>query len=83
MINKFFSFFALLVVSFAAVADHPKEDIEKWLAKMHNAAHMINYDGSFVYGQNNEMSSMKIIHGVDESGEFERLTSYLISRLIR
>ena len=58
-----------------AVADHPKNDVEKWLAKMHNAAHMLNYDGIFVYGQNNELSSMQIIHGVDENGEVERLIS--------
>ena len=75
MINKFISSFFLLVISFSAFADHPKEDIEKWLAKMHHAAHMINYDGTFVYGQDNEMTSMQIIHGVDEKGEFERLIS--------
>ena len=75
MINKFVSLFALLLISFTAFADHPKEDIEKWLAKMHHAAHMINYDGTFVYGQNNEMTSMQIIHSVDENGEFERLIS--------
>jgi sigma-E factor negative regulatory protein RseB len=75
MINKFVSFFALLLISFSAIADHPKEDIEKWLAKMHQAAHMLNYDGTFVYGQNNEMTSMQIIHSVDKKGEFERLIS--------
>ncbi|MCK5387362.1 MAG: hypothetical protein KAJ39_09250, partial [Gammaproteobacteria bacterium] len=72
MINKVVSFLSLLVISFVAIADHPKEDIEKWLAKMHHAAHMINYDGTFVYGQNNEMTSMQIIHSVDKKGEFER-----------
>jgi len=75
MINKFSSFFTLFLISFIALADHPKEDVEKWLAKMHHAAHMINYDGIFVYGQNNEMTSMQIIHSVDKNGEFERLIS--------
>lgn len=75
MINKFVSLLALFLISFVAIADHPKEDIEKWLAKMHHAAHMINYDGTFVYGQNNEMTSMQIIHSVDKNGEFERLIS--------
>ena len=75
MINKFVSLFLLFLISFTAFADHPKEDIEKWLAKMHHAAHMINYDGTFVYGQNNEMTSMQIIHSVDKNGEFERLIS--------
>ena len=75
MINKFVPFFTLLLITFSASAEHPKEDVEKWLAKMHHAAHMISYDGNFVYGQNNELTSMKIIHGVDEKGEFERLIS--------
>ena len=75
MINKFVYSILLLLISSAAQADHPKEDIEKWLAKMHHAAHMINYEGTFVYGQNDELSSMQIIHSVDEKGEFERLIS--------
>lgn len=70
-----FHFLTLVLISLSAIADHPKENIEKWLAKMHHAAHMINYDGTFVYGQNNEMTSMQIIHSVDKNGEFERLIS--------
>ncbi len=75
MINKLVSFFALLLISSIAIADHPKKDIEEWLAKMHNAAHLLNYEGTFVYGQNNELTSMQIIHSVDKKGEFERLIS--------
>ena len=75
MLNKFVSFLSLFVISFSVIADHPKEDVEKWLAKMHHAAHMINYEGTFVYGQNNKMTSMQIIHSVDKRGEFERLIS--------
>lgn len=75
MINKLVSYLLLLLISSTALADHPRDDIEKWLAKMHHAAHMINYDGTFVYGQNNELSSMQIIHSVDKNGEFERLIS--------
>lgn len=75
MINKLVPLFTLLLITFSVSAEHPKEDIEKWLAKMHHAAHMINYDGKFVYGQNNELTSMQIIHGVDKKGEFERLIS--------
>lgn len=75
MINKIVSLCFLSLISFSVVADHPKENIEKWLAKMHHAAHMINYDGTFVYGQNNEMTSMQIIHSVDQGGEQERLIS--------
>ena len=75
MINKFVSSVLLLLISSSVFADHPVDEIEKWLAKMHNAAHMMNYDGIFVYGQNNELSSMQIIHSVDTNGESERLIS--------
>ncbi len=75
MRKKFISFIALLLVTSSAFADHPKEDIEKWLAKMHHAAHMLNYDGTFVYGQNDKLTSMQIFHSVDKKGEFERLLS--------
>jgi len=75
MINKFVSFFALLLITSSALADHPKGEIEKWLAKMHHAAHMLNYDGTFVYGQNNELTSMQIFHSADKQGEYERLVS--------
>ena len=75
MIIKLVPFLLLFLTSFVSFAEVPKENVEKWLAKMHHAAHMINYDGVFVYGQNNEMTSMKIIHSVDGNGEFERLIS--------
>lgn len=75
MTNKFFSSVFILLSSTSALADHPKENIERWLAKMHSAAHMINYDGDFVYGQDNELTSMQIIHSVDKTGEFEKLIS--------
>ena len=75
MIKKLVSLITLFLISLSAIADHPKENIEEWLAKMHHASHMINYDGTFVYGQNNEMTSMQIIHSVDDRGEFERLIS--------
>ena len=75
MKNKFVSFLTLLLITFSASADHPKDDVEKWLAKMHHAAHMLNYDGKFVYGENYKLTSMQIIHSVDKKGEFERLIS--------
>jgi sigma-E factor negative regulatory protein RseB len=75
MINKLASYSILIFISASAYADHPKDEIESWLAKMHHASHMINYEGTFVYGQNNELTSMKIIHSVDHDGELERLIS--------
>jgi sigma-E factor negative regulatory protein RseB len=75
MINKFVSFFTLLFITFSVQASQSQADVEKWLAKMHHAAHMINYEGNFVYGQNNDLTSMQIIHSVDKTGEYERLVS--------
>jgi len=49
--------------------------IESWLFKMHRAAHMANYQGVFVYGQKDNLSSMKIVHSTDSTGERERLVS--------
>lgn len=75
MINKLIVFSLLSLSISVARADHPTMTIEKWLEKMHHAAHMINYDGTFVYDQNDELTSMQIIHSVDATGEFERLIS--------
>lgn len=52
-----------------------KDLVESWLSKMHKAAHMVNYQGIFVYGQKNNLSSMRIIHSADSTGERERLLS--------
>ena len=75
MINKFISLFTLFFFSFSTQASQSQADVETWLAKMHHAAHMVNYEGKFVYGQNNDLTSMQIIHSVDKSGEKERLIS--------
>ncbi|MDZ7805081.1 MucB/RseB C-terminal domain-containing protein [Thiohalophilus sp.] len=50
-------------------------EVEPWLEKMHQAAHMLNYEGTFVYGQQDQLSSIRIIHSVSEAGERERLIS--------
>jgi sigma-E factor negative regulatory protein RseB len=57
------------------VAASGLESVQAWLEKMHQAAHTLNYDGTFVYGQQNQLSTMRIIHSVSETGERERLIS--------
>ena len=49
--------------------------VEAWLQKMHQAAHMSNYTGNFVYQQDNQLSLMRIIHAASKDGERERLIS--------
>ena len=51
------------------------EEVQRWLEKMQHAAHMVNYEGTFVYGQQGQLSSMRIIHRVTPEGEQERLIS--------
>jgi sigma-E factor negative regulatory protein RseB len=51
------------------------EEVQGWLEKMQRAAHTVNYEGTFVYGQQNQLSSMRIIHRVTPQGAQERLIS--------
>jgi sigma-E factor negative regulatory protein RseB len=62
---------ALPVAAFATQL----EEVQAWLEKMQRAAHTVNYEGTFVYGQENRLSSMRIIHRVTPQGEQERLIS--------
>ncbi|MCW9025592.1 MAG: MucB/RseB C-terminal domain-containing protein [Gammaproteobacteria bacterium] len=76
MKNKITFFTILLLFPFAFVqAVEHNEEIQYWLKKMYSAAHTLNYEGIFVYGQHNELSSMKIIHSAGPGGERERLIS--------
>jgi len=54
-------------------SDHEK--VEQWLKKMHEAAHMLNYSGKFVFQQGKQLSLMKIIHASENGSEYERLIS--------
>lgn len=64
-----------LLFSSGVVADQVSLTVESLLEKMHTAAHMQNFTGTFVYGQGSQISSMRIVHGVDARGEHERLIS--------
>jgi len=68
-------FICLLMPLPLALAEQSQQTIQGWLKKMHSAAHSLNYEGIFVYGQHNQLSSMKIIHSVNKTGERERLIS--------
>ncbi|HEY0722273.1 MAG TPA: MucB/RseB C-terminal domain-containing protein [Gammaproteobacteria bacterium] len=43
------------------------------LERMSQAAHSLNYEGSFVYLHSGHVQSVRIVHGVDAKGEHERL----------
>ncbi len=51
------------------------DTVAAWLERMVQAAHQLNYTGTFVYQQAGTLQTMRIIHAVDEGGEHERLVS--------
>ena len=75
MKNKFVVFLFAVLLPVGSIASTSVEEVQSWLEKMHRAAHMQNYEGTFVYGQNNQLSSMRIIHSATANGVRERLIS--------
>ncbi len=73
MRNKFF--LALFLLPLTVYSADTSTDAIKWLEKMAVAMKTLNYEGAFVYVHDNQIESMQIIHGRDETGEHERLFS--------
>ena len=71
--------FTLLVLFYStasvALEELSQDAATKWLQRMGEALHNLNYDGVFVYHNGEQLSSMRLIHGYDASGEHERLVS--------
>ena len=59
------------LVSSPVIADSAME----WVQRMSDAMRNLNYQGDFVYMQNNRLEGMRISHYKDEQGEKERLLS--------
>ena len=64
--------FFLLILSPAA---HAADDARTWLMKMNQAAHTLNYSGSFVYQHGDQLESMRIMRNVQGGVVRERLLS--------
>lgn len=75
MTNKLASVLVGCLISLQVAWASDIAGVQPWLEKMHRAAHMLNYEGTFVYGQQDQLSSIRIIHSVSERGERERLIS--------
>ncbi|MDH5184649.1 MAG: MucB/RseB C-terminal domain-containing protein [Gammaproteobacteria bacterium] len=58
-----------------ALEELSQEAALKWLQKMGEALHQLNYDGVFVYQHGEQLSTMRLVHGRNEQGEHERLVS--------
>lgn len=52
-----------------------EDGVVAWLERMIQAAHRLNYTGTFVYQHGGSLQTMQIIHAVDNDGEHERLVS--------
>ena len=63
----------LFWVSFAVAGSD--EDPAEWLERMSTAMSQMNYQGTFVYVQGDDVVSMRITHVAGESGVRERLVS--------
>ena len=59
------------LVSSPVIADSAME----WVQRMSDAMRSLNYQGDFVYMENNRLEGMQISHYKDEQGEKERLLS--------
>ncbi len=65
------AFFLLMLTPAAQAAD----DARDWLMKMNQAAHTLNYSGSFVYQHGDQLESMRILRSVQGGLVRERLLS--------
>jgi sigma-E factor negative regulatory protein RseB len=65
-------------IAFSAQAETPvrsadARDAQAWLRRIQSAAQKLNYSGTFIYQQGNDMRTSRITHVADEHGELERL----------
>lgn len=63
---------AVLATQGAAWADGPSDPIS-WLGRISNAAHRLNYIGTFSYQNGKNVETSRIAHLVDGGAEFEKL----------
>ena len=68
-------FVLLLVVRTASASANVGESAEKLLLKMSEAAHTLNYQGTFVYQYGDQLDTMRIFHKVENGKTRERLVS--------
>ena len=61
-----------LPTSVHAVPPQPADPVA-WLQKISNAAHQLNYAGTFVYQHGEQVETSRVTHRFDESGEQEKL----------
>ncbi len=73
--------FVVVVSSFIALSSHAeavdatedRQDAQSWLRKIHTAAQKLNYSGTFVYQQANQIRTSRITHLLEGRNEREKL----------
>jgi len=68
-----FGFFAFSACAESGDSVSEKQDALSWLKRIQSAAKNLNYSGTFVYQQANQMRTSRITHVVDGKNEIERL----------
>jgi sigma-E factor negative regulatory protein RseB len=73
-----FAFVCCSLIGLPAYADSgdplvEKRDVQGWLKKIQSAAQKLNYSGTFVYQQANQVRASRITHVVDGKNELEKL----------
>ena len=73
--------FVVVVSSFITITGHAgpvdasvdRQDAQSWLKKIHTAAQRLNYSGTFVYQQENQIRTSRITHLLEGRNEREKL----------
>lgn len=65
----------LPVLVFAAEPQPQSDEVRAWIEKSMAGISSLNFEGTFVYVQGGRLEAMRIVHGHDASGEWQRLSS--------
>jgi len=74
-VRRVIALIALALLIPAVYASGDPETAQEWLERMRRAARTLNYEGTFVYRQGEQLEAMRIVHRSDARGEKERLVS--------
>lgn len=67
------SSFVACAVQAQGRAQAEEQEAQRWLRKMHLAAHALNYSGTFVYQQGDQVRASRLTHLVEGKNEIEKL----------
>jgi len=65
----------ILMLSLSSATALAADAARDWLIKINKAVHTLNYDGAFVYQQNEQLEAMRVVHKVEKGVTRERLVS--------